>query len=255
MKSGLLAARAAATAVAALGACAGAFAQPVDTFSLRAEASHLDAGYAPWHEDSVGWRRAWSARHGLEASLSRVRRFGLEDRRLAVDYSQPLSQRLTLGAELAVSPTHQVLARHVAGARLAWEFQPQWLMHTGLRHSRYNDTAVRQARLGVERYAGAFGASLAWQPARAGGTSTASVALRADWYHGEHSSVGLVLAEGTEAARVQADRTERADVRSVALVGRQALAPGWSVAYGLERTKQGRFYTRTGVSLALSHDF
>ncbi len=240
---------------AALAACMGALAQPVDTFSLRAEASHLDSGYAGWQEQAAAWHRAWAPRHGLEASLARVRRFGLEDSRLALDYSRPLTDRLTLGAELAASPTHQVLARHAAGARLAWEFQPQWLLHTGLRASRYNDTAVRQARLGVERYAGAVGASLAWQPARASGIATSSVTVRGDWYHGERSSVGLVLASGTEAARVQADRTERAEVRSLALVGRQALGPGWSLAYGLERTRQGHFYTRTGASLGLSRDF
>lgn len=239
----------------AMAATACARAQPLDTLALRAETSHLDSGYSDWQEQAMSWRRAWGPRHGLEASVGRVRRFDLDDTRLALDYSRPVSDRLTLGAELALSPTHRVLARSVAGVRLAWEFQPHWLLNTGLRASHYNDTGVRQATLGLERYFGEFSASAAWQPARAAGASTSSVVVRGDWYHGERSSIGVVLASGTEAARVQADRTERAGVRSVALVGRQALAPRWALGYGFERTHQGSFYTRTAASLNLQHDF
>ncbi len=230
-------------------------AQAADILSLRAEDSRLGASQPDWHEQSLTWQRNWQPRHGAEVTFTRVRRFGLEDTRAAADYSRPLAPDLTLGLEAAASPAHHVLARATGGARLAWEFEHAWLLNAGLRASRYDEGLVRQASLGLERYAGAFSASLAWLPAQALGASTSSVVARGNWYYAERSSLGVTLASGREATRVAADRLVLADVRTAALAGRHAIAPAWGLGWSLERTRQGDFYTRRTVGLSLQHEF
>lgn len=248
--------RRAAFALAALALARAACAGPAtDTVSLRVETSRLDHGYASWQEQGLSWRRAWAPGHGLALDAATVRRFGLDDRRLSVDYSQPLARDLDLSLEATWSPDHQVLARTVAGARLAWKVRPQWVAYVGARASDHAEGLVRHGTLALEHYLGDFSVSASWMPVQALGASTSSASLRADWYYGDRRSVGLIAASGREATRVGPATLVLADVRAVALVGRHALAGPWGLAWSLERTHQGTFYTRTGASVALQHAF
>lgn len=240
----------------ALALAFGAWAGPAsDTLSLRLETSHLDRGYASWREQGLSWRRGWQDGRGLELGVTATERFGLEDQRLSVDVQQPLSLSVGLALEAAWSPTHRVLAQGTAGARLSWKFAPQWVGYAGARTSRFNETHVHQGTLAVEHYVGAFSLAASWMPTQALGASTASGSLRGDWYYADRSAVGLLLAGGQEATRVGPGTLVLADVRSVALVGRHALSAQRTLRWGLERTRQGDFHTRTGASVALQHAF
>jgi YaiO family outer membrane protein len=228
---------------------------PHNRILLLGEHARLDRGLPHWQETGVLVSRHWSVRQVAEAAVVRTRRFGEEDTRIDLGYSTPLSDRLTGTVQASASPTHEVLARHSFGGHLQYEFAPGWLAHGGVRHTRYDEAEVAQARLALEHYSGPFSLLAAWSPARALGEDTQGVELRGNWYYGDASSAGVILARGDEATQLGPGRGVLADVRAVALVGRHSIGPGRWLVWGANRTRQGGFYTRTGATLGLQLAF
>lgn len=227
----------------------------VNRIQLTAEHNQLDRGLPAWNELALTVSRQWQRRELAEATLTEARRFGQTDTQLEAGYVRPLGPKLTASAQLAFSPSHHFLARYGVGAGAQYEFLPAWLLHARLRHSRYDAATVSQGTLMLERYAGDYSATLAWRPVSALGTVVSGFELRGNRYYKDDSYVGLIASTGQEATLVGAGAIELASVRSLALVGRHRVAPGWSVSYALNRTRQGRFYTRTGLSAGVQHDF
>lgn len=241
-------------------ACQTVVAQPVgdppkDYLRLQTETSRLDNGQPDWHEHSAGWRRQWSSRRSFQASVAAVRRFGLEDQRLTLDYARPLSAQWSLELEAAHSPTHRVLAQFTGGARVGWEFEPRWLLHTGLRASRYDTGSVHQASMGVEHYFGRYSAVATGQLTRSLGARATATQWRLNAHYGERNVVGLMVVHGHEVARMGPGVLRLIPVHADAVVGRHALSGPWTLAWSLEKTRQGSFYTRTASSLAVEHAF
>ena len=229
--------------------------EPVNRLQVSAEHNRLDRGYRDWREVTVRYSREWERRELAQVALTQARRFGETDRQLEALYVRPLRPRLTASARLSFSPDHRFLPRHDVEVGAQHEFMPAWLLHARLRHARYQTASVDQATLMLERYAGDYSASLAWRPVRALGTKADGFELRGNRYYGDNSYIGLIASSGREATPVGAGAIELAAVRSVALVGRHRLGPGWSLSYALSRTRQGSFYSRTGLSAGVQHNF
>jgi YaiO family outer membrane protein len=230
---------------------------PQDRVLFLADHGKLDRGFSDWNEATVLLSRHWSVRQVAELGLARTRRFGLNDTRVDLGTSVPINERLTGAVQASVSPSHRVLPRYAVGGQLQYEFARGWLAHGGARHTRYeaDSTQVNQLRLAIENYTGPFSVLAAWSPARALGQDTHTVELRGSYYYGQDSSVGLILARGDEATQLGPGQVVLADVRSVALTGRQELGPGRWLLWGVNRTHQGSFYTRTGATLGLQLAF
>lgn len=236
-------------------ACAQAT-EPVTRAAVTAEHSSLDRGYADWSSVGVRIGRHWSQRQLAELELTQTRRFGLDDTELAVGGAAPLGDALTGSLRVTHSPTHRVLPQSSFGGALQYEFRPAWLLHGGLRHTRYATTDVNQASVMLEHYFGNFSALGAVHTVRAFGQTRHVGELRAAWYYADRSSVGVIASSGEEAAQVAAGAVALARVRSLALVGRHALGQGpWAVRYGLHHVRQGGFYTRSGATLGVERDF
>lgn len=223
--------------------------------SATTESSHLDRGLPAWESQQLRIGRRWQTRQWLEVEATHTRRYDQHDTELAVGGSVPVGDALTATARAAHSPTHRVLARETLSAGLQWAVQPAWLLHGGLRHTRYTDTQVDQGTLGVEHYFGPFGATLLAHRARGLGRTTHGGELRLAWYYAEASSVTLFAGSGDEATAVGAGAVALAGVRSLALAGRHALAAGWSLEWGLHRIRQGDFHRRGGATLGVQHAF
>ncbi|KQT07684.1 YaiO family outer membrane beta-barrel protein [Ramlibacter sp. Leaf400] len=228
---------------------------PQDRILLLADHHRLDRGLADWNEAGVQLSRHWSVREVAEIGLLRTRRFGQDDTQLQAGYSAALGPRLTGAVQGNASPSHHVLARYALGGNLQYEFADRWLAHAGARHTRYDNARVNQLRLALEHYTGPFSVLAAWSPARALGQGADTVELRGHWYYGEDSSVGVIASRGDEATQLGAGRVVLADVRSLALTGRHGLAPGRWLVWGVNRTRQGDFYTRSGATLGLQLAF
>lgn len=230
-------------------------APPADRLALVTEHSTLDHGLGDWRETSLVAGRWWNRRHGVEATLTQTRRFGLTDSQASLAYTAPLSPTLTATGQVSVSPSHNVLARHSVAGQLQYEFSPAWLLHAGLKHSRYDNTDATQGTLGLERYVGDFSTLLAWHPTRASGTGASGFEWRGYFHYRDTSHVGLIASTGREAMDQAPGVVVVDDVRSLALVGRHALSASWTVNYALGRTRQGRFYTRNTASLGAQYTF
>jgi len=223
--------------------------------SASTEYSHLDRGLPAWQSQQLRLGRQWQTRQWLEVEATHTRRYDQDDTELALAGAVPLGDALTATARVAHSPTHRVLARDTLSAGLQWAVQPAWLVHARLRHTRYTDTRVEQATLGVEHYFGPFGATLLAHQARGLGRTTHAGEMRLAWYYAEGASVTLFTGSGDEATAVGAGAVALARVRSLALAGRHALAPGWSLEWGVHRVRQGDFHRRGGATLGVQHAF
>lgn len=228
---------------------------PEHRLSLGTEHQRLNNGLPSWREQTLTYTRQHGPREVTQAGLQHTRRFGLNDTQVLLSHTAPVTPQLTLGGELSWSPTHRVLARHMLGASMQYEFRPAWLLHTGVRQTRYDTARVSRATLGLEHYFGDNSMQLNWSPVRALGTRADVIEWRANHYYGRNSQVGLIVSRGDEATELGGGQVVLAPVRAVALLGRHALTDSWALTWAASHTRQGSFYTRKGVSLGLQHAF
>jgi YaiO family outer membrane protein len=228
---------------------------PVHRAALVAEHSALDRGQPDWDLLTLQVGRHWSQRQLVEVELTETRRFGRKDTEWAVSGAAPLGEKLTGSARVSHSPTHRVLARSSIAAGLQYEFRPAWLLHGTVKQTRYDATDVEQASVMLEHYFGDWSAAAVVHGSRAFGESTQAGELRLAWYYAQGSSLALFAAAGEEAAQVGPAAVAIAKVRSLALVGRHALSPRWTLRYGLHRVRQGDFHTRSGATLGVQAAF
>lgn len=226
-----------------------------NTLEVAHERASLSNGQIDWRETSLQIDHRYAPRQSAGLALRQTRRFGLDDTAIDLNGSRPLGERLTASLEASASPTHRVLAKHALGASLQFEFAPAWLLHTGFKNTRYDNANVNQGLLMLERYVSSFSGSIAWRPVSALGTHANGFEFRGNYYYGDKSMVGLILASGQEATTVNSQTVALADVRSVALLGRHRVRDDWAVTYAISRTKQGSFYDRSGVRLGVQHAF
>lgn len=219
------------------------------------ERSRLDRGLADWTEDAVRVQRHHADTGVTELALIGTNRFGINDTQIELMHEQPLNPGLRAAVMASVSPTHRVLARSSLGGRLQYEVAPAWWLHGGLKHTRYSTSNVDRADLRLEHYVGNFSHSLQWSPVRALGRTEQVVEWRSQWAPERGRSIGLIASAGREATELGQGAIALASVRSLALVARWPLTPDWSLSGALSRTRQGDFYTRTGVSFGVQRDF
>lgn len=227
---------------------------PPSTIGLAFGKEHLSNGTPAWRESSAQLNYVLGQRQSVALGLSRTRRFGLNDTQFNAGYVTPLHLSLVLSLDANASGSHRVLARNAFGGALQYEFARGWLLHGGGRSTRYNDVRVNQGLLMLEHYFSDFGASLAWRPARAFGTTAHGLELRTSYYYSDRDSVGLIVAGGKEAANTGGG-VQLSSLRSAALVGRHWLGQRWALNYSLGHTRQGDFYLRNGFSLGLQAAF
>jgi YaiO family outer membrane protein len=215
---------------------------------------HLNNGSPAWSETAVRISQSLAPRRLVDVAVTTTERFDLRDRQIGAAYVAPLSGALTATLEANASSTHRVLARNAFGATLQYEFAPAWLLHAGARTTSYDTVRVNQSLLMLEHYFSDFSWALAWRPARAFDTTAHSAEIRASYYYGDKSSVGIIVAGGKEAASIGSVVT-LTDLRSGALVGRHWLNRDWALNYALGSTRQGNFYVRNGISLGVQYAF
>lgn len=230
------------------------FAQAESLLGLRIGADSLSGPAASWEEGALQFTHRFGPRRVLDLELAHTERYALRDRRLQLAYTHPLTAQVAATLEGSVSDTHRVLAQRMFGFGVQVEFMPAWLLHAGLRTTRYDSGDVNQAMLMLERYVGSYSFSAAWRPARLEGTGASVGELRATRYYGERSSLGLIAAAGTEAESVGGD-VILTSVRSLALAGRHWVAADWALTWSLGHTRQGDLYIRNGIQLGVQHAF
>lgn len=218
---------------------------------------HLSNGSSDWRATVITVRHdlqpvARSA--SLALALTRTERFGLSDNTAAITLVNPVSPNTVITADASHSGTHRILAKSSLGSALQYEFAKSWLVHGGLRTTRYNELRVNQALLMLEHYTGPFSWAAGARQARAFGRTAASAELRGAYYYGERHSVGIIVAAGREAANI-GGRVTLTSSRSAALVGRHWLRRNLALNYSLSHAREGDYYNRNGVNFGLQAVF
>ncbi|MCZ8252987.1 MAG: YaiO family outer membrane beta-barrel protein [Hylemonella sp.] len=243
------------TLVLALGPAA-ALSEPATLgVELSTGRQQLSNGSPDWTEHAARLSQRRGVRDVTELGLVQTERFGLRDEQLSGLIVRPLDGRLTATLDASLSPTHRVLARHHLGGSLQYEFAPAWLVHGGLRHTRYDSNVVNQGQVMLEHYVGRTSWLAAWRPVHTQGRDTSSLELRGSYYYGELSSASLSLSDGREAVLVGGGDVRLADVRAAVFSGRHWWRPDWALAYEWGVTHQGDFYTRRGWRVGVQHLF
>lgn len=244
-------------ALIALGLSCAAQAAPPTHVEVSHGIEHLSNGSPDWRATVVTVRHdlqpvARSA--SLALALTRTERFGLSDNAAAVTLVKPVSPDTVVTADASRSGTHRILAKSSLGTAMQHEFAKSWLVHGGLRTTRYNELRVNQALLMLEHYTGPFSWAAGTRQARAFGTTATSAELRAAYYYGERHSVGIIVAAGREAANIGGVVTLTSS-RSAALVGRHWVRHNLALTYSLSHAREGEYYNRNGVNLGLQAVF
>lgn len=214
---------------------------------------HLSNGSPDWRASSVTVRRALDrSTHGasLALGLNRTERFGLDDTQVAATFVTPLSERLVATFDANGSATHRILPESSFGTTLQYEFADAWLVHGGVRTTRYDNVRINQTALMFERYTGPFSWAAGWRQARAFGTYARGGELRGTYFYGDRHSVGLIVAAGREATNIGGLVTLTSG-RSVVLLGRHWLRQDLALTYSASHAREGDYYNRNGVNLGL----
>lgn len=254
LRTWALAALLAGPAALPAGAQNGAAAVPL-SIELATGRQQLSNGSPDWTETSARITQGWGTRQLNELGLVQTERFGLRDEQLTGQLVRPISPQLTATVDASLSPSHRVLAHYHLGGMLQYEFAPAWLVHGGLRSTHYDTATVTQGTVMLEHYVASFSWLAAWRPVQTQGSSTSSLELRGSYYYADKSSMGLSVASGQEAARIDGSTLLLTDVHSATWFGRHWLTPGWALNYEWGTTRQGDFYTRQGWRIGVQHLF
>ena len=231
-----------------------ATAAPVPGVSVQVAAGFetLSNNTPNWREQTLQVRGRMTPAQTWGVGLTRTSRFGLDDTQVNATYAHKISPSLTATIEGTASPTHRVLPRNSVGAQVDYEFMPAWVAQVGAKTKSYDAVRANQLLLGVEHYVGNFSVGAAWLPSRAFGKTVNAAQLRGNYYYGDGSSVGVLLASGREVTPL-ASAVAVANVRAIAIIGRHRLAPKWNLTYAVNRTVQGDLYTRRGVNVGIEY--
>ncbi len=224
--------------------------------SLGGHYEALDRGQQDWQHGSLGVTHvAPDARRSFVA-LRNSRRFGRTDTQIEAGRWQPLSERISVQADAAVSPASDVLARWSVHGQLSHDWRNGWIAHLSGRHSHYSDVDVDTIRVGVERYwrswRFAYGLSQSW-PSQ--GTTTSSHDLRLDHYYQDHSFIGIGLNRGREVVAVAAETRATDRLRGIRLIGRHWFDRRWGIGWELGQLRQGDLHTRNGIRLDVHYRY
>jgi YaiO family outer membrane protein len=228
------------------------------SIELNLSRDHLSNGSPDWSEHDIHLRHQLPSLQQIDLDLRQVRRFGLRDTQLELNYFRPLSKELSVLLNGSYSEQHQVLAHRQLTATLQYTLAERWFLHAGAKQIHYSEVKAQQLNFALEHYVAAFRWQLGWHPMRVAGVHAQSADLRLDYYYRDHSWFGLQWSGGEETANVGGRGLpvlQIYQVRSVALSGRHRLNPQWSLRYAFEKSRQGHFYDKTGVNLGVQYNF
>jgi YaiO family outer membrane protein len=232
----------------------------------RAPAASMRAGVSVGKEtlsnEFANWSSAVidvehnSAGRIVFARIGSTERFGLRDREYAAGMVWPGTDRWRTEIEVSHSPSANVLPDYSAMAGAHRRLASGWSAGINARHARYADTYTELIAATAERYMRNFRFSYQLFLGKAnGGDATLSHVVRSDYYYGNGSSVGALLAHGEEQESLGGGRVINTKVNALAIIGEQRLAANWAMTWTISHHEQGSLYTRDGLGVGFRRRF
>ncbi len=220
-----------------------------------AGAENITGNSAAWRHQEVNWEHREADATTYYTAVRHDERFELNDSSVKGGLHWPASKHWAFNGELTLSPEHHFLPKDSLFAGLDFTVTRGWILHAGIRHSRYQDSQANVATLGAEAYLGAWRIAYTLFEGTIGGASGASNLVQADWYYGNRSFVGLGLVHGREVELIGPTRLVVTPVNGASLNGEHALSNHWAITYTLGTTSLQDFYTRRGISVGVAYRY
>lgn len=221
------------------------------------EVAFLTGGRSPWYEGVQGGMYGWTRQLHAWARLREAYRFDRLDVEAQAGSAFPIAPGWDGVAEATICPTGNFLpygsaSLHVNRGLPAWDVTVQ----AKLRHAVYANAQVPSMMVGVDKYIGPF---------RLGASAVAAVAPDANvpitlagstaWNPTEDLGLTLFGSYGEEAEAIGPRQVLRYTVTSFGTLGLVRLPGGWTLHPELGWIRQGTFFDRTRVRLALRKTF
>lgn len=215
----------------------------------------LDNGLPAWKQlfANAGHERSWGRyRFGLASDS----RFGESDLTFSVGGDVNIGPDWSAGIDVAVvgDPWFQPdLGYRVHALR---SLQGGWVVNLLYQRREYTTATVSSFVPSVEKYYGEFRFAYALGYSRLqGGGDSFNHSVTGNWYYNDHASIGINISTGEESEAIGAGRVLQTDVRGFSVSGRQRLNDRTDFQWWLGSHKQGDFYRRTFLGMAVTFRF
>lgn len=220
----------------------------------------LGAGYEDLSNGLPSWDNQFTELHYQKDENSRyLFRFARDARYSDADLSvgsgaeYQWDQGWFAGADLSLSDSPRYQPEIGFSAHAGKAFGDGWVADLRYRRREY-DTATVGSYIGsIEKYYGAyrFAYSLGWSRLH-GASSFMNHVITANWYYSDEASIGITLNDGNEAESLGNGQVLETDVRGFTLNGRRAVNERVAIQWWFGMHKQGDFYRRRFLGMAVS---
>jgi YaiO family outer membrane protein len=213
----------------------------------------LSNGLPSWNNQFIGLSREKPRHYRLAAELARDARFNAADYSVRLSAQRSLSHRAVAGLAVAFAGNPQFQPDQEFGGHISALIGGGWKTTLAFRRRDYTTTSVTSLIGTIEKYYGSFrfAYSLTGSRLRRASTSLGHT-FTANWYVNEAASIGVTLGGGEEAEAIGDGAILKSDVNAVSLSGRYHLGRRYTLQGWVGTHKQGDFYRRRFLGLAVS---
>lgn len=216
----------------------------------------LNRGYDNWQSVYVESAYKMPGRRSVYGQWQRMQRFNLQDNQVQAGLYHPLTNKTLLLGEASYSPEHHFSPRWSALLQAEHNLGQGWGVQLGVRQSQYTSSRSNREILTLEHYWSDYRAAYTLSLSQSSGVGpTNGHRFQVNYFYGDSNRIGVALSLGQEQENLGALGIVRSNVRSVTLLGRHRIRPGWAVSHELSWHQQGDFYTRQAVRLGLRYIF
>ena len=220
------------------------------------------AGYERLDNDAPSWNRLFAnashARHwgGYRFGLSRDSRFDATDITTSIGANVNFGDDWSAGLDVAIvnNPAFQPESGYSAHVgrilRGGWEANLRYLRRN------YSSATVSSVVAAVEKYAGDFRIAYSLGHSHLhGAANTLNHSLTLNWYYSTDASIGINVNTGEESEAIAAGQVLQTDVNGIGLTGRRRINERTDLNWWLGTHKQGAFYRRSFLGMAVTYRF
>ncbi len=220
----------------------------------------VGAGYDRLDNGAPAWNRQFfevardsetAGRHRMQ--IARESRFSTSDITFLVGSDFNVAEHWQVGADISGTSDPDFLPDSVLGAYVGRSFARGWGVTLAYRRRNFSTVNVGSTTVTVERYVNEFRFAYSPSASHLGGAGTSfGHSFTSNWYYNDQSSIGLSVSTGTEAEAISPGQVLESRVRGVVVSGRRELSQKFGLQWWVGLHKQGDFYRRQFLGMAIS---
>lgn len=225
------------------------------TWTIVAGAGHdrLDNDAPSWNQlfANASHARDWGS---YRFGLARDSRFDETDITLSVGAESKFASDWYAGLDVATVSSPRFLPEWSYGGYVGRTLPDGWALNLRYLRREYPDTAVDTQIAAVEKYVGDYRFAYSLGHSRLDGASSSlSHSLTLNWYYSDLASIGINFNTGEESEAIGAGRVLQTDVDGLSVTVRRHLNERLELNWWLGTHKQGDFYRRTFLGMAVTY--